>query len=165
MACIVNQRELSEILGVSQVTLTEWQKEGMPMVAREANGLANQYDTAVVIEWCIKRRLEKAQIETPRDRLDRVRADREELELRIRLGQIADTTTIQPALDEFFIDLESELDGLANRYTDPMHAASDRPDKFQLFRRIAREVRERLSAFEFRPGAGAEVDSEAEAEA
>lgn len=161
---IVNQRELSEIFGVSQVTLTEWQKEGMPMMAREANGLANQYDTAVVIEWCIMRRLEKAQVETPRDRLDRVRADREELELRIRLGKIADTTTIQPAIDEFFSDLGMELDGLANRYTDQMHATSDQADKFQLFRRIAREVRERLSAFEFRPGAVAEVDSEVEAE-
>lgn len=82
---IVNQRQLSEITGVSTVTLTEWQKAGMPMVEREQNGLANEYETVQVIRWMVQRELSKVQAESQRDRLTRLQADDMELTLAVVL--------------------------------------------------------------------------------
>jgi len=161
----VNQTELADILGVTTMTLLDWQKKGMPYLSREINGGANEYDTAACIKWYVNREIEKNKIESPRDRLDKIRGDREELELRIRLKQVADITTIQPAIDEFFTDLTGELDGMANRYIDAMLAAkNDRTDSYQVFRRIAREIRERLSGFDFRASVTAYEHSETETE-
>jgi len=93
---IVNQRELSEIVGISTVTLTEWQKSGMPMVEREQNGLANEYDTVHVIRWMVQRELSKVQTETQRDRLTRLQADDMELTLATKRGTLIPVDQIEP---------------------------------------------------------------------
>lgn len=68
-----NKTDLAEILGVSERTLTDWQDEGMPIVARGERGQANAYDTVAVITWMEAREIAKARASTPRDRLDLAR--------------------------------------------------------------------------------------------
>lgn len=51
MGRLVSKRELSEILGVSERTLTDWQQKGMPIKVHTTRGLANEYDTADVFRW------------------------------------------------------------------------------------------------------------------
>jgi len=51
----VNKRELSEILGRSERTLTTWSKQGMPVEAASTRGRAHQFDTEAVIDWMIQR--------------------------------------------------------------------------------------------------------------
>ncbi len=94
---LVNQRELSDITGVSTVTLTEWQKAGMPMVERDQNGLANEYETAHVIRWMVQRELLKVQAESQRDRLTRLQADDMELTLASKRGTLIAVDQIEPA--------------------------------------------------------------------
>lgn len=54
---LVNKSDLAAVFGVSQQTLTRWQKEGMPHVAAEGKGDENEYDTAECIAWWGKREL------------------------------------------------------------------------------------------------------------
>lgn len=56
---IVNKRELSEILGVAENTLTTWQKQpGFPMRSAGAGKTGNEYDTSEVIAWLRKREVD-----------------------------------------------------------------------------------------------------------
>lgn len=52
---VVNKHELAAILGKTPKTLTIWQAEGMPFAKSETNGAANDYNTAEVIAWLIRR--------------------------------------------------------------------------------------------------------------
>lgn len=60
MGKIVNQTQLAEILGTSDVTIWQWQKEGLPIKTRNLRGLSNEYDTAEVIAWLVIRAEKKA---------------------------------------------------------------------------------------------------------
>lgn len=95
---IVSKRVLSEILGISETSLTEWQKENppMPVDVPGGRGVDGQYDTVAVIRWMIDRALRKAQIETPRDRLSRVQAERVELEIAEKRGELIPAEKIRP---------------------------------------------------------------------
>ena len=82
MGRIVNQTELVEIVGVDDTTLWRWQKEGMPIKARNLRGQSNQYDTAEIFAWV--RQWAKTQAaggETQEQRLKRVQADKIEMEI------------------------------------------------------------------------------------
>ena len=94
---IVNKRELAEILGVSERTLTDWQSRELMPIANPAaeRGQAHEYDTNAVIGWLIQRELSRMKHEKPRDRLDRVKADVIELELAEKLGQLAPLDVIE----------------------------------------------------------------------
>jgi DNA-binding transcriptional MerR regulator len=92
----VNQTELAEILGVTDVTIWEWQKQGLPIEAQTARGEANRYDTAAVINWRVAREIAKACTETQRDRLARLQADRIEIELEKERRTIVSTAEIEP---------------------------------------------------------------------
>src|SRR5690348_5029844 len=67
MGKIVNQGELAVIFGVSDVTVWEWQKEGLPILERGERGEAHRYDTASVIAWTVDRELKKVRARSPRD--------------------------------------------------------------------------------------------------
>lgn len=97
MGKTVNQTELAEIVGVSDVTIWEWQKEGLPILHRGERGEANHYDTANVIEWLKQRALQLAgKAETQRDRETRFRADLLEIELAEKRKILVPVTEIEP---------------------------------------------------------------------
>lgn len=80
---LVNKRQLSEILGVSERSLTDWQKEGLPVASYADNrGQANEYESSEVIRWMVQREIERLNKEKPRDRLDRLKADAIELDIK-----------------------------------------------------------------------------------
>lgn len=78
---VVNKKQLADIMGVSERTLTDWQVSGMPIMSVGGRGMENQYDTAAVVGWRIQRALQGATKETEKERRDRLEADL--LELRI----------------------------------------------------------------------------------
>lgn len=47
----VNKKELSSIFGVSERTLTQWQKQGLPVEKQGGRGQSNTYETVDVIKW------------------------------------------------------------------------------------------------------------------
>jgi phage terminase Nu1 subunit (DNA packaging protein) len=147
----VNQRQLSEILGVSQVTLTEWQKAtpALPMTERATNGLENEYETEKVIAWCVQRELARAHVETPRDRLDRIRAAREELGLRRDVGELVNLAILEPMLDRYVEEVSNTVDGLPEKYALLMQQVTDPDGQHQLLRTMVREIRDALGNFDF----------------
>ena len=75
----VNKKELSEILGFDERSLTEWQHEDPPLPIKqrgERRGQANKYDTADAIAWYVQREMRTSQVEMPRDRLARLQSVR-----------------------------------------------------------------------------------------
>jgi phage terminase Nu1 subunit (DNA packaging protein) len=164
---LVNQRQLSDILGVSTVTLTEWQRAGMPMTEREKNGLENEYETERVVAWMIQRELAKATSQSGRERLDRLRAEREELALRKDLGELVSVELIEPMLDRYVDEVAGVVDGCAEKYALLLQQVIDPEGQHQLLRELAKEIRDALGAFDFAaddtgtPGGGAPFDLDA----
>lgn len=89
MGRTVNKTDLSEIVGRDERTLTRWQNDGMPVIEFGlGRGNENQYDTEAVIQWLMQQASLNGKKESSRDRLDRIRADREELAMAKDLGEV-----------------------------------------------------------------------------
>lgn len=54
MAKKVNKKELAEIIGKNETTITQYQKAGLPIERKAGRGASNTYDTAHVIDWLIQ---------------------------------------------------------------------------------------------------------------
>lgn len=107
---LVNKRQLSEILGVSERTLTEWQKEGLPVAGYADNrGQANEYETSHVIKWITQRELARLEKEKPRDRLDRLKADAIELDIKERTGELAPAALFERAWGDHILAARTEF--------------------------------------------------------
>ena len=123
MGKLVNKRDLSEIIGVSERTFTEWQKEpGFPFEINGGRGVGNSYDTAKVIQWMIERDIARRSAEKPRDRLDRLKADMVEVDLAERLGQLAPAALFERAWSDHIIAAKTELLSLPLRLVGEIHA-------------------------------------------
>jgi len=150
MARYVNKAELAELLQISERSLTEWQKEGMPIhQAAEVRGQENSYDVAAVVRWWIQRDLAKAQVRSPRDRLDEVRAERESLLLRKDRDELVARADIRPLLDRFVHDTVAVIDSMPDKYAPLMQETPDLEAKHQLLKEAARQIREALGNYEF----------------
>ncbi len=110
MGQIVNKQQLAIILGKSERTLTAWQKElGFPIKVDASRGSSNQYDTADVIEWMIQRAVGGQEKESTQDRLNRVRADREELGLAKDIGLLIPADEAEEALHQVAIAIRANF--------------------------------------------------------
>jgi terminase small subunit / prophage DNA-packing protein len=112
MGKVVNKHDLSEILGISERTLTVWQRQGLPMSPRGVRGEPNVYDVPKVIRWWLRREVHKVQDEQPRDRLARVQADKVELELAEKRGELIPKAAIRPAWLGFVVATRQALRAL-----------------------------------------------------
>lgn len=121
MGLKVTKAQLSEIVGRDERTLSRWQNDGMPV---EEIGLGrgneNQYDTEAVIAWLVQVASLNGKKESVRDRLDRIKGDREELALAKDLDEVV-------VLSDFMSRFESMINTakveLLNTYT--QNIASD----------------------------------------
>lgn len=93
---IVNQTELAEIHDVSDVTIWEWQKAGMPILERGERGAANRYDVGATIRWRVAREAEKSASKSVKDRRDLIALEREELELAKQKGLQVPADQVEP---------------------------------------------------------------------
>ena len=106
---ICNKKQLAEIVGKSERTLTEWQDGGMPIRSVGGRGLDNQYESAEVIEWLVQRALSGATRESSRERLDRVTADLREVDLARAIGSLVPAAEVQPMWERMIIAARTEL--------------------------------------------------------
>lgn len=85
----VTKAELGEIVGRDERTLSRWQNEGMPVQEFGlGRGNENRYDTEEVINWLVQVAALNGKKESARDRLDRLRGDREEVALAKDLEEV-----------------------------------------------------------------------------
>lgn len=108
---IVNKTQLAEIHGVTDRTVTDWQKAGMPVRALggPGRGHENQYDVAACIEWRIQRALAGAQVESAKERKDRLEGDRIELQLAKEAGLLVALEEIEPLWTSAILAAKSGL--------------------------------------------------------
>ncbi|MBP4049009.1 terminase small subunit [Chromobacterium violaceum] len=121
----VNKRTLSDILGISERSLTEWQKAGLPIEIEGGRGSENLYDTAAVVKWMVRREVTKAVAETPRNRLDSIRADREELALARDLDEVAPAALYEEAWKNHIMAARTELLALPETVASSLAALYD----------------------------------------
>lgn len=106
----VTKAELAEIIGCDERTLSRWQQDGLPVQEFGlGRGNENLYDSAVVVAWLLKRATLNGQKETVRDRLDRVRAQREELAYAKDIGQVVLAADLQSRFEAMIVSAKLEL--------------------------------------------------------
>ena len=147
----VNKRELAEALDVSERALSEWQKEGMPVAAQGGPGADNSYDLAEVVRWACLREIGKRGITSAFDRLNDIRAKREEINLKRDLGQVVFVSDIRPAVQRYVNDIMATLIGMPEKYAQQLEQAPGVEGKHQVLSDIATELREVMGTYEFSP--------------
>jgi hypothetical protein len=125
MGRLVSKAELAEIVGRDERTLSRWQNEGMPV--REiglGRGNENQYDTEEVIAWLLSIATLNGKKESVRDRLDRIKGDREELALAKDLEEVVIVSDLAEGYEAMVAAIQVEL---LNTYTENLaHSLSMR---------------------------------------
>lgn len=97
MGRVVNKKDLADLIGVTERTLTDWQKEEeFPIILDAERGYENQYDTEAIIKWMIVREVRKVSRETQKDRLSRLQGDKLEIELAKENGTLVPANEIEP---------------------------------------------------------------------
>lgn len=150
MGKLVNKRELALILGVSERSLTEWQRNGLPIALDAGRGASNQYDTANVIAWMIARELSGAAKETHRERLDRLQGDKIEMDLAKARGVLVPIEEVEPAIAQFVLDAVAVLEGLPEKYAPILDAADGLDAIYAALVDMKDQIRKVLSEYEFR---------------
>lgn len=125
MPKLVNKRDLAELLGVTERTLTNWQKVGMPIHATGERGEASEYDVPLVIKWLIKRRLAEARVTTPRDRLADLQGQRIAVELARQRGDLAPSAEYRAAWRALVVEARQTLLALPSAIVPELVQAAD----------------------------------------
>lgn len=104
----VNKRELAEIFGVSERSFTEYQKDpSFPVAKSGSRGQANEYDTQDVHEWLMERAVNGARRESARERLERIKGDREELALAKDLEELVPAVLVGARLEQVVLAIRT----------------------------------------------------------
>jgi phage terminase Nu1 subunit (DNA packaging protein) len=104
MGLHVNKKQLAEILGKSERTLTEWQKDGMPIEHEGDRGEANVYDTEKCIAWWFSRETNRAtSLENERAALTRLQQEQLTMKIAEVRGELVNASEIEPTWARFVI--------------------------------------------------------------
>jgi len=88
---------LADMLGISRETVQAWIDEGLPIAERSPGPpVPHRFDSASVIAWLRERDRLRLHIETPRDRLDRLRGDKVLMEINEKAAQLVRIEDIEP---------------------------------------------------------------------
>jgi len=145
----LNKRELAEAIDVSERTLSEWQNEGMPIASLGGPGVDNSYDLAEVVRWACLREIGKRGIQSAFDRLNDIRAKREEINLRRDLGQVVFIPDIRPAIQRFVNDIMATLIGWPEKWAPQLEQTPGVEGKHQVLTDMVGELRETMGNYEF----------------
>ena len=144
----LNKRELSEYLALSERTLTEWMNEGMPVCELGGPGHENRYDLGAVARWACLREVQKRNIVSPFDRLNLVRAQREELSLARDKGEIVSVEEMRPAVRRWVNEILGVLLSIPDRYAQQLEQVEGIPAKVQVLNDLIAELRDVMGNYE-----------------
>lgn len=106
---VVNQTELAVLHGVTDVTIWQWQKEGMPIAKVNTRGLSNEYDVASTIEWRVARAEKKIRDESPRDALARAQTKLAEQLFAEKARELVPVAELEPGLVRMVVLARQQL--------------------------------------------------------
>ena len=144
----VNKVQLAEILGVSERSLTEWQKEGMPLVYDGDRGESNEYDTAAVITWWINREKAKASLETPRDKLYLAQERLAQLQISEKEGALVSVAELEQAYSHLVLTCRQRLLAIPGRLAPLLETTAGMDNKRALLAEAVDEALAELSNYE-----------------
>ncbi len=153
----VNQTELASIIGVTDVTLWEWQKDGMPILERGERGQPNWYDTSAVIAWKIEREVQKVRSESPQDALNRAKTRLTELQIAEKEGVLVAVGDVEPEFARMVMASRQKLLQLPARLAHELEAVAGVENKRVLLEERIDEALQELSRYEPSAGADAKV--------
>lgn len=131
MGKIVNQRELAEIVGVSNNTIAAWRSEGMPCLATaDKKGSSSRYDTEAVIDWLRHRSAGANDEETingryEQARLTKLKADNEALDVAQKEGTLIEAAAVAGVWDRLLGNFRSRLLSMPSALADELAPLSD----------------------------------------
>lgn len=134
MAYLVDKRELSRVFNISERTLTEYLKAGLPFVAApEKRGQSYQFETSDVFRWLVEREIgkrlpagnESLDPQQERALLDRARRREVELRLREREGELIPASVVEAEWVRLVSTFRQRLLALPSRVSPLVAAESD----------------------------------------
>lgn len=91
------RRELAEAFGVHMMTVTKWERDGLPIAERGRKGKPSRYRLSECMQWYIGREVsaatggdEKLSPATEKALLDRKRREELELKIMVRRGELVE---------------------------------------------------------------------------
>lgn len=152
MGVIVNKDKLSAILGISARTLTEYQKEGMPIEKEGQRGQSNKYDTAKVVEWLVRRANSTAQaIEKAKLRLVLAQAELEELKVLEKKEELIPLERMQYILSNVLGKCRAKILGIPSRITPIIMTHKDPKKVEKVLKDACHEALSELAQNDFEP--------------
>lgn len=104
----VNKRELAEIFGISERSFTAYQKDlSFPIAKAGGRGQSNEYDTQDVHEWLMDRAVNGARHESARERLERIKGDREELAYAQDIQELVPAMLVGARLEQVVLSIRT----------------------------------------------------------
>jgi len=110
-----NRVQLAAIFDVTERTILDWTRDGMPVQAENQRGKGNEYRMIDCVIWLIQREYDRLTRETAKDRLDRTRADIAQIELAEKLGLVARVDELESNWVRDVMACKSELLNLGPR--------------------------------------------------
>lgn len=146
---IVNKRELAELLGVSDQTLSEWQEQGMPVEERGGPGVSGRYNVPACVRWASRREIDKRVGPSSFDRLNLVKAKREEIALQRDLGEVVFVKDIRPGLRRYVSDILGTLLAIPEKHAHILEVTEGVDGKRQVLDDLVAELRDALGSYEY----------------
>lgn len=152
---IVNKRQLSQILAVSEETLTQWQRDSnFPIESRAKGQRGNQYDTGAVIAWLKKREVDNLvtntqaiDIEEAKRRKLAAEAGLAELELSKEQGTVALIDDVAQEFGEQLSNLRAKLLAMPSKTASLVFTAKDVTEAKEILENAMLEALDELVGF------------------
>ena len=175
---LVNKRELAELMGKSERTLSTWMKdEGLPVHADGGRGRETHFDTVSVFAWYAQRAVlkeigegssgEAISYDAERARLTKAQADHEELKVRLLEGRVIPAETVERVQGAMVSNCRAKLLALPSKATPAVSGmGGDTVEIEATLTDYVRETLEELGDFDPGPYLSADIQAlEASAEA
>lgn len=146
----INKAGLAQIFGVSQETLTQWQKQGMPFIRAQKRGQANEYDTVAVLAWKVARDQSDQPVtdyDTERTRKVKLEADKLALEVAEKRGDLIPAEQVESAVADMVAAFRARCLSIPSKLAGPLSAVDDTRETEAILTDALHEALQELSDY------------------
>ncbi len=125
-----NKRQLADIFGVAENTLTSWKKAGMPIMERATKkGAAQYYETSDCIQWYLEHKSQgEYNLTAEKARLTYHQANKTAIEEATLRGQMLDAEEVLQAWVDRTLKMRAVLLALPTKLASVVMAAQTMPE-------------------------------------
>lgn len=155
---LVNKRELAEIVGKTERTLTSWMQDGMPVYHQGGRGKETHFETAEVIAWMLQREVagylpkdedgKEIVYEVERARLTKAQADHEELKVQVLSGTLIPSTLVEAVQGGMVTSFRARMLSLPTKAASALASTQDEAEGEAVLTDLVHEALEELADFD-----------------